>query len=162
MANSDNAGMRLDAQAEVLLNGTVVGTGQLLDFKGGSSAFANAVLQSIPLALSGTPEVGVNASLAVRLGVRATCALGGSRAGKVRFWYDGQPIDSGKTADAGSRVRASLETDKSTFYLRSGTPLALSSTAGTAKQFIDVQVDSKQKCPNRPFSPIGTWSVTIP
>lgn len=161
MANSDNAGMRLDAQAEVLLNGTVVGTGQLLDFKGGSSNFANAVLQSIPLALSGTPEVGVNASLAVRLGVRATCALGGSRAGKVRFWYDGQPIDSGKP-DAGSRIRASLETDKTTFFLRSGTPLALSTTAGTAKQFIDVQVDSKAKCPSRPFSPIGTWSVTIP
>src|SRR5262249_4829024 len=83
MFNSDSAAMRLDAQAEVLLNGTVVGSGQLLDFKGGSSSFANAVLQSIPLTLSSTPELTANASLAVRLGVRATCALGGNRAGKV-------------------------------------------------------------------------------
>jgi len=27
---------------------------------------------------------------------------------------------------------------------------------------IHVNVDSKVKCPNRPFTPIGTWSVVIP
>ena len=113
LTNSDDVGLELDAQAEVLLNNQVVGTGQLAELKGGSSGFNNAVLQSIPLTLSSTPEVGANATLAVRVGVRITCTGKVTRkSGRVRLWYDGKAIDTGKTADAGSRATVTLDTDK--------------------------------------------------
>src|SRR5690606_34961761 len=64
MVNSDSAAMRLDLQVEVLLGGNVVATGQLLDFKGGSSGFPKAILQSIPLALTSSAEVVPGTTLA--------------------------------------------------------------------------------------------------
>jgi hypothetical protein len=161
MKSSDDAGMHLDLQADVLLNGNVVGTGQLTDFNGGSSGFNNAHLQSIPLTLSSAQEVPANATLALRLSARATCARANA-AGTLRLWYNGAAIDTGSTADAGSRVPITFDTAKSTYFLRTGNPLALSTTAGTAKQFSDVVIRSTAKCPDRPFTPVGTFSVSIP
>lgn len=165
MVNSDSAAMRLDLQVEVLLGGNVVATGQLLDFKGGSSGFPKAILQSIPLALTSSAEVVPGTTLAVRVGVRATCALGGSRAGRVRLWYGGQPIDSGKKPkpSPGSRVGVQIGSNSSTYYLRGPkAALALATTAGNGRKSIDAKIDSKVKCPDRPFTTFGTWSVVLP
>ena len=43
------------------------------------------------------------------------------------------------------------------YYLR--TSYELSPTAGTAPAYKDVALTSVQSCPNRPFSPFGTWSL---
>jgi hypothetical protein len=48
----------------------------------------------------------------------------------------------------------------SNYFLRQA--FALSTTAGTARQFIDVAVTNTVACPTRPFTPFGAWSITLP
>lgn len=163
LKNSDNVGLRVDLQAEVLLNDKLVGVGQLTNVATGSSGFNNALLNLIPLTLSAPQEIAQDATLALRVSARRTCAAGSSHnAGTVRLWYNGQPLDSGATRDAGSRVVSALDQEKITYFLRGGAPLGLHQTAGAAKQSLDVAVDSKTACPNRPFTPFGTWEIRIP
>jgi hypothetical protein len=83
----------------------------------------------------------------------------------VRLWYNGQPIDTGAGRDAGSRLDATIggETDK--YFLR--TNLALSTSEGSSRTFVDQAVDSSVPCGatppfTRPFSPFGTWTLTLP
>ena len=79
----------------------------------------------------------------------------------VRLWYNGQPIDTGKrTADAGSRFAATIGGVNNTYLLRA--PWALATTSGNAKHSVDGAVDARFACPARPFTPFGTWSVTVP
>jgi Transposase domain (DUF772) len=49
--NSDAVGLRLDLKAEMYLNATKVGEGQLINVASGSSGFTNARLHAIPLTL---------------------------------------------------------------------------------------------------------------
>lgn len=164
LKNSDAVGLRLDLQAEVLLDGTPIGSGTLTNIPAGSSGFNNALLRAIPLALSdGSTEVADGAVLAIRVAVRRTCATTtGHASGVVRLWYNGQPIDSGSGSarDAGSRVAAIIDDETLNLFLRTG--LALSETAGTARTFVDVPVTSAQVCPDRPYTPFGTWSEAVP
>ena len=160
LKNSDDVGLRLDLRAEVLLNGVVVGSGDLQDVAGGSSGFNNAVLQTIALAMNGAVSVPAGAVLTFRPSVRRTCVGGGHTSGTVRFWYDGPAIDQGTTRNAGSRFAATVATVSSNFFMQD--PAALSVTAGTVRQFVDVAVNSNAKCPARPFSSLGEWSMTQP
>lgn len=160
LKNSDDVGLRLDIRAEVLLNGVVVGSGDLQDVAGGSSGFNNAVLQTIALAMNGTVSVPPGAVLTFRPSVRRTCVGGGHTSGTVRFWYDGPAIDQGTNRDAGSRFAATVSTTSSDFFMQD--PAVLSVTAGTVRQFVDVAVNSKATCPARPFSSLGEWSITQP
>jgi hypothetical protein len=41
-----------------------------------------------------------------------------------------------------------------------GSLTGLSPVAGSARQFADRMVDSSQTCPDRAFTPFGTWAVT--
>jgi hypothetical protein len=160
LKNSDAVGLRLDLQAEVFLNETKVGEGVLNNVVSGSSGFNNAKLHEIPLTLFAPVEVPADAELEITLSVRRTCSGGGHNSGTPRLWYNGQPIDSGPTRDAGTRFGATIADTTSEFFLRDG--FALSTIAGTAKKFVDVPVDNKTPCPNRPFTPFGTWSRTLP
>jgi hypothetical protein len=160
LKNSDAVGLRLDLQAEVFLNETKVGEGVLNNVASGSSGFNNAKLHEIPLTLFAPVEVSADAELEITLSVRRTCSGGGHNWGTPRLWYNGQPIDSGPTRDAGTRFGATIADTTSAFFLRDG--FALSTTAGTAKKFVDVPVDNKTPCPNRPFTPFGTWSQALP
>jgi hypothetical protein len=160
LKNSDAVGLRLDLQAEVFLNETKVGEGALNNVTSGSSGFNNAKLNAIPLTLFAPVEVPADAELAMTLSVRRTCSGGGHNSGTPRLWYNGQPIDSGSQRDAGTRFGATIADTPSAFFLRDG--FALSTTAGTAKKFVDVPVDNKTPCPNRPFTLFGTWSLTLP
>lgn len=164
LKNSDAVGLRLDLQVRVLLNGTAVGAGQVTNVAAGSSGFDNAVLHTIPLNLLGGPvAVPVDARLQAEVAVRRTCSGAGHRSGTLRLWYDGQPVDNVTRRgprDAGTRFDATIDGATGNYFLRRG--FALSLTAGTAKQFVDVGVDSTAVCPNRPFTSFGTWSVTLP
>ena len=157
LKNSDDVGLRLDLLAEVFVGATKVGEGRLDNVSAGSSGFTNAVLRVIPLDLTGVPlDFPVVAALAVKVSMRRTCAGGGSASGTARLWYNGQPVDGGAQRDAGSRFGVIGDGARTSHFLRSG--FALSPAPGTSRQAIDVNVDSKQSCPNRPFKAFGTWS----
>jgi hypothetical protein len=152
--------LKYDLLAEVLVNGSVVGTGQLSNVKAGGSAFNRAVFDTITLTLGSQTAAPPGASLAIRASVRVSCATTSSGVSSIaRLWYNGQPIDSGKRKDAGSRFDATIGGTNSNYFLRTG--LALATTAGNAQQFIDVPVNDASACPGRAFTPFGTWSVSL-
>jgi hypothetical protein len=138
-----------------------VGQGELDNVPAGSSGFNNALLDSIPLALSGgaadipagarprDASVGAPHLLRRRPHIRDGPAL-------VRRSARGQR----PRPDAGSRFDTTLDGANDDYYLRSG--FALSKTAGSSRVFADVPVNSPLPCPARPFSPFGTWSISLP
>ena len=160
LKNSDDVGLRLDLKAEVFINSTSnppVGTGELDNVSSGSSGFSAALLNTINLALTGSPALSPGDQLLFRASVRRTCTGGGHAAGTARLWYNGAAIDSGAARDAGSRFDASINGTSINYYLRTG--FVLSTTAGTSRTSIDKFVDSSASCPNRPFVAFGTWNV---
>ncbi len=156
LKNSDDVGTKFDLLAEVLKNGTVVGTGQTLNVPGGSSGFNNAVLRTIGLALSGPVDVFPGDIVGFRLSVRIT-AEGGHSSGTARLWYNGKFIDTGATRDAGSRFGATIGETPADYFLRSG--FVLDTSAGTSRQFIDVFVN--RNVGGNPYKPFGTWTKTF-
>jgi streptogramin lyase len=163
--NSDDVGLRVDLLAEVLIKDggteTKVGQGELDNVAPGSSGFNNALLGSIPLALTGgVIDFPAEAGFEMRLSVRRTCSGLGHATGTVRLWYNGQSVDGGAGRDAGSRFDATIDGSDDTYFLRSG--FALDKTAGSSRVSTDVAVNSLAPCPARPFSPFGTWSGTLP
>ncbi len=163
LKNSDDVGLRVDVLAEVFKNDTLLASGQLNNQSTGSSGFNNALLKTVVLSLSLTGEPVEFASedtLRMRLSVRKTCSGGGHNSGTVRLWYGGAPIDSGKKREAGSRFDATIASVDNDYFLRGGFDLNVG--PGSSRLFIDVFVDSKAVCPNRPFSPFGTWTIVLP
>jgi hypothetical protein len=157
LKNSDDLGLKLDLLAEVFVDSAKVGEGRLDNVSAGSSGFNNAVLRVIPLALTGGPvDFPVVAAFEVKVSVRRTCSGGGHASGIARLWYNGQSIDTGAQRDAGSRFDAVSDGTTADHFLRGG--FALSTTPGRSRQSIDVSVDTKQTCPDRPFKSFGTWS----
>src|SRR5262249_47556430 len=153
-------GLRLDLRAELLVNGEVAATGDLINVATGSSGFNNALLYSVPLLLSGGPvDVPVGARLDVRVSARRTCSGVGHNSGTAREWFNGQPIDSGPSRDAGSRIRLTLGVATSDYYLRNS--FGLAATPGTARTSADVAVNSSASCPTRPYSVLGVWSANL-
>jgi hypothetical protein len=71
--NSDAVGLRLDLKAEMYLNATKVGEGQLINVASGSSGFTNARPHAIPLTLLTAAEVPADVELELTLSVRRTC-----------------------------------------------------------------------------------------
>ena len=153
--------LRFDLLVEVLVNGSVVGSGQLSNVKAGGGTFSKAVFDTVPLTLSASTMAVPGSSFSIRASVRASCSSTSTGvSGTARLWYNGQPTDTGRrTADAGSRFAATIGGANATYFLRM--PFALATAAGSAKQSIDVAVDDKSACPARPFTPFGTWSVTL-
>jgi putative Ig domain-containing protein len=161
LTNSDDDGLRVDLRAEVLVNGVVAAAGELANVKAGNSGFNNALLQSVAMSLSSGPvDLPANAELALRVAARRTCASGGHNSGTIREWYNGQPLDSGASRDAGSRIALTFAGSASDYFMRNG--LVLATTAGTARQSVDVLVNGTAACPTRPFTPFGTWTLNVP
>jgi uncharacterized repeat protein (TIGR01451 family) len=155
--------LKFDVLVEVLLNGSVVGSGQLANVSAGGSDFAHATLDTLTLALNSATQVPSGATLSVRPSVRLSCAVKKANiAGVARLWYNGQPLDAGKppTRDAGSRFDATIGGSSSTYFLRSS--FALATTAGSARTSVDAAIDDSAACPARPYTPFGTWTVTLP
>ena len=161
LKNGDDVGLRLDLLAEVFVNSTKVGQGQFNNVSAGGSGFNNAILNTIPLGLTGGAAV-IPSSAAFRLKVsaRRTCFGGGHNSGSARLWYNGQPIDTGSARDAGTRFDATIDASTSDYFAREN--FALRTTAGSSKLSVDTFVNSSAPCPGRPFTEIRTWSMTLP
>jgi DNA/RNA endonuclease G (NUC1) len=160
LKNSDDVGLRLDLRADVLVNGSVAASGDLNNVDTGSSGFNNAMLQSVPLLLSAGPvDVPAGAQLEIRVAVRRTCSGAGHNSGTAREWFNGQPIDTGASRDAGSRIRLTLGGTTTDYFLRNA--FALDTTPGTAKTSADAAVNSSASCPARPYSIMGVWSLNL-
>lgn len=160
LQNNDAVGLKIDLLVEVFVDTTKVGQGQLNNVSTGSSGFNNALLDTIPLALTGPAPVPAGSALKIKVSVRRTCTGTGHLSGAVRLWHNGQLVDNGANRDAGSRFNATIgdsPTTTTNYFL--GTGLARSRTVGTSKQSVDVTVDSKEPCPARTFKPFGTWSI---
>jgi hypothetical protein len=54
-----------------------------------------------------------------------------------------------------------IDDTASEFFLRDGLALATTVEPGP-RRTIDVAVNSQTSCPNRLFTPFGTWSMTLP
>jgi hypothetical protein len=148
LKNSDDVGTKFDLLAEVLKNGTVIGSGQLNDVPGGSSGFNNAVQRTINQTLSSAQSLCPGSTLSIRLSVRVA-ASSGHVSGTARLWFN----DSA----ANSRFTATINGGTSTYYLRSG--FGLATTAGPGPQTtIDVTVNRNQG--GNPFKPFGTWNIS--
>jgi hypothetical protein len=161
LKNSDAVGLRVDLMAEVYVDDAPIGAGVLENVSTGSSGFSNALLRTIPLALTGSAaEVAAGSGLAIKVSVRRTCFGGGHASGSVRLWYAGAAIDSGSLRNAGSRFDATIGGVSTDFFLRAG--FALSETAGTSRTFVDAAVSSVRPCPDRPYTSFGTWRLTLP
>ena len=161
LKDSDDAGLRVDLRAHVLVNGVVAATGELVNVSTGSSGFSNASLHTIAMSLPAGPvEVPRFAVVSMRVEARRTCAGGGRNAGTVREWYNGQAVDTGSQRDAGSRVSATLGGQAVDMFQR---PLfLLLPNDGHFRIPVDVGVNSSAPCPARPYVPFGVWSIVAP
>jgi hypothetical protein len=154
LKNSDDVGLRLDLKAQVSANGQVVAEGQLNNVFGGSSGFNNARLSTIPFDFVPpfTPPVGVS-RLEITVSARRTCFDGGHNSGTARLWFnDGQ---------ANSRFDATTDGTTADYFLQNGGALGTGAGSGP-KKTADAAVTSSVPCPDRPFTPFGTWSIALP
>jgi hypothetical protein len=158
LKNSDDVGLRLDLRAQVLLNSTKIGEGQVNNVSAGSSGFNNALLQTIPLVLTGTGgtvRVAPGTELQLTVSARRTCLGGGHSGGTARLWFN--------DSQANSRFDATIVTTNSDYFLRGN--FALSTTAGSSRLAIDKVLNSSVPCTaigGRPFTSFGTWTITLP
>ncbi len=157
-AISGDTGLKLDLKAEVLISDTLVGTGELDNVNSPAGAFKANMLNTINLTLNGPAPLPPGAQLQLRVSARRTCSSGGRASGTAQLWYNGQPVDTGTGADAGSRFDATIAGSNRNYFLRTGS--ILSTTAGSARTSIDELLDSSAPCPTRPFISFGTWSIT--
>jgi Concanavalin A-like lectin/glucanases superfamily len=160
LRNSDDVGLRVDLRAELLVNGSTAADGSLRSVSSGSSGFGNAIFNTVPLSLPEGFTVLPDVELSLRVSIRRTCSGAGHNSGTVRFWYNGQPVDTGAARDAGSRFSVTVDGSVTNYLLRSG--FDLETVAGSSRLFLDTTVDSKKPCPNRPFTEMGTWSIALP
>jgi hypothetical protein len=162
VATSNDTGLNLDLKAEVLINGVLVGTGELDNVSRLAADFKSSTLSTINLALTnGSAPLFPGNQLQLRVSARNTCSGGSQASGTARVWYNGAPIDRGK-ADAGSRFNATIGGGSRDYFLRidSNALLFLSTAAGSSRTSIDEFLDDAAPCPSRPFTTFGTWSIT--
>ena len=149
LKNSDDVGTKFDVLAEVFKDGDLVGSGQVNSVSGGSSGFNNAILRTIPLALSSSANC-CGGTFSIRLSVRIA-ADSGHRSGTARLWFNDAQANSGFGATIGGAANS--------YYLRD--LLQLGTVVGSGpKKTSDVKVD--RAVGGNPFKPFGTWSITLP
>jgi hypothetical protein len=153
LANSDDMGTRFDLKAEVYRKDVLIATGQSNNVPGGSSGFNKALLDSISLTLPAPVFFDAGDFLSIKLSVRNTCSGKTHNSGRARLWYN--------DVAANSRFDATINGATNDYFPRDASSLGLTPGPGP-KKTIDVFVDSKQPCPNRPFTPFSTWSITLP
>jgi hypothetical protein len=162
LASSNDTGLRLDLKTEVLVNTTLVGSGELDNVNSPTGAFKSNMLNTINLALTNGPApIPFGGQLQMRVSARRSCLGGGQvTSGSARLWYNGAAIDKGASADAGSRFDATISGSSSDYFLRTDfVNRFLSTAAGSSRTSIDVPLDSSLPCPDRPFTVFGTWGI---
>ena len=157
-------GLSVDVRVRIFLNEAVIGNGQINGAGTGTPGFLGALLHTVPLARIGGPVAGnAGETLAIEVALRRSCSGPVTPvSGRVAFWYDGLPIDSGPQRDAGSRFTATVGGLPDDFFPRNSPPFALSRQAGDRSTSISVALDSTSLCPARPFTPVSTWTMVLP
>lgn len=153
LKNSDDVGTRFDLKAEVYKDDALIGSGQLTNAASGSSGFNNAKLHQIPLTLLAPVDVAPGTMLGLRLSVRITCSGKTHASGTARLWFN--------DPQASSRFDATIAGLTENYYLLSLAALGTAPGPGP-KKTLDVPVGSSVRCPARPFTPFGTWTITLP
>jgi hypothetical protein len=153
LKNSDDVGTDIDLKAEVYEGGTLIGSGQLNGVPGGGSGFNHATLDSIPLTLSAPVDAGPGTSLSIKISARISCSRTGHVSGTARLWFN----DAQANSDFGATIGALTKN----YYLLNRSTLSTSVGSGP-RQTVDTSVNNKAACPARPFTPFGTWSITLP
>ena len=146
LKNSDDVGTRFDLQAEIFLNDTAIGSGEIVDVPGGSSGFNRANLLAIPLTLNEDITINPEDRFSVRISVRVAAASP-HRGATARLWFGDQ--------DADSHFGAIIGDASSDFYLLGSNILGTSAGVGP-KTSIDVKVDRAKD--GNPYRAFGTWS----
>ncbi len=148
LKNSDDVGTKFDLKVEAYNGSTLVASGELDSFAGGSSGFNNAHLATIPFNAFSPVNLPTGSVISLTVSVRNACVGSGHNSGTARLWYD----DSA----AGSGFGAKVDGSDTNYYLRDAFALATAVGAGP-KKTIDVQAGSKCSA----FKPFGTWSKTL-
>jgi hypothetical protein len=158
LTNSDDVGLYFDLFAEVLVNGNVVGSGEVDKVWGGSSGFNNAVKSTIQLILPNPVAFPPGSQLSIRVSVRQACTAPRERycvhanECKARLWYNDREADSSFDATIDG-VNGGNSAD---YFLLTNFQLGTAPGPGP-KKTSDVGVG--KRC--SPFKPFGTWSITI-
>jgi PKD repeat protein len=148
LKNSDDVGTKFDLKAEAYKDSTLVASGELESFAGGSSGFNNAHLATIPFDSFSAVDLPAGSVLSLKVYVRNACVGSGHNSGVARLWYNDSAASSGFSATIGGV--------SSDYYLRD--LFALATTAGPGpKKTIDVQAGAKCSA----FKPFATWSTTL-
>ncbi len=148
LKNSDDIGVKFDLKAEAFKGNTLIASGQLDSFVGGSSGFNNAHLATIPFNSFAPADLPAGSVLSITVSVRNACVGSGKTSGVARLWYN----DSA----AASKISTTIGGSDADYYLRD--LFALATTAGPGpKKTIDVQAGAK--CSS--FKPFGTWTTTL-
>jgi hypothetical protein len=150
------ASIRFDLRAKVYLNGSPIASGQLDSVASGSHGFENANLNTIPLLLTAPVPASSGDQLSIEILVRNACSGSGHKSGKATLWYNGQPMDTGPTRDAGSRFDATIGGSNSNYFLRRAN--TLNTTAGSSRRSVDKPAGGR--C--GPFQSFGIWNGSLP
>ncbi len=148
LKNSDDVGTKFDVKVEAFKGNTLVASGELDSFAGGSSGFNNAHLATIPFNSFSSVDLPTGSVLSVTVSVRNACVGSGHNSGVARLWFDDSTANSG--------FGATIAGSSSTYYLRDASALATTVGSGP-KKTIDVQAGAK--CSS--FKPFATWSATL-
>src|SRR5207248_1070803 len=81
LKNSDDVGVKFDLLAEIFKDGTLVSSGQLNTFAGGSSGFNNAHLATIALNSFSSVDFPAGSQLQLKVSVRNACVGSGHNSG---------------------------------------------------------------------------------
>ncbi len=155
-------GLRIDLLAELFVNGVPAGQGLLTNLLTGHPGFSSALFYTIPVAPVDAPS---GATLDLKVSARRACSGSGINTGTARLWFNGQPVDSGTGADAGSRVGATTAGQTGYLFLRDGFTLdPTAGPGGASNASSDVTLDNSVPCTGagRPYTAFGTWSITVP
>ncbi len=141
-------GLRVDLLAEVFVNGAPAGSGLLTNLTTGQPGFAKAVFYTVPLPAVDAPS---GATLDLKVSARRSCSGSGINSGIAQLWYNGQPVDSGTGAHAGSRVGVTAAGQTAYLFLRDGP--VLDPAAGTLRPFDRRLVDQRDPLHGRRLAP---------
>jgi len=146
LKNSDDVGVKFDLRAEAYKDNTLVSSGELNSFPGGSSGFNNAHLATIPFDSFSPPNFPPGSQLKLVIYVRNACTSSGHNSGTARLWYN----DSAANSQFGSTVGGTTNTD----YLLYGFVLGTSAGSGP-KKTVDVAAGTRCSA----FKSFGTWTI---
>ncbi|HSX16125.1 MAG TPA: PKD domain-containing protein [Candidatus Saccharimonadales bacterium] len=148
LKNSDDVGTKFDLKVDAYSGSTLVASGELDSFAGGSSGFNNAHLASIPFSSFAPVSLPSGTVLNLTVSVRNACVGSGHTSGTARLWYN--------DSDAASYFGTTVAGSNASYYLRDA--FGLATTAGPGpKKTVDVQAGAKCSA----FKPFGTWSTTL-